>query len=195
MSTLQQNRMRTLLPEEALSRVARCRRTPKVTFRSAKTGSSEVRVRACSSSGELVGSEQPRKQAKKPFGITIRFPPSVSLCYHSPALCSIPTSSFCQPSSRSRQQAIQSVTTPYKEGGGQTEEWKESSKEYQSNPRKRAMRIGEDQKKDCIRLLRESPPSLVSKLHENKGNRANKHDHKIWAIKSIFCEINNSAGF
>ena len=74
MSTLQQNRMRTLLPEEALSRVARCRRTPKVTFRSAKTGSSEVRVRACSSSGELVGSEQPRKQAKKPFGITIRFP-------------------------------------------------------------------------------------------------------------------------
>ena len=56
------------------------------------------------------------------------------------------------------------------------------------------MRIGEDQKKDCIRLLRESPPSLVSKLHENKGNRANKHDHKIWAIKSIFCEINNSAG-
>ena len=153
MSTLQQNRMRTLLPEEALSRVARCRRTPKVTFRSAKTGSSEVRVRACSSSGELVGSEQPRKQAKKALRNNHSFShlPCLFVTTPPPALCSIPTSSFCQPSSRSRQ-AIQSVTTPYKEGGGQTEEWKESSKEYQSNPRKRAMRIGEDQKKDCIRL-------------------------------------------
>ena len=197
MITLQQNRMRTLLPED-LSRVAGCRRTPKVTFRSAKTGSGEVRVRACSSSGELVGSEQPRKQAKKALRNNHSFSHLPCLFVTTPppapALCSIPTSSFCQPSSR---HAIQSVTTPYKETdrAARRVERELERGPKQSTKKGNENRGGSEKRLHYSRLLRESPPSLVSKLHENKGNRANKHDHKIWAIKSIFCEINNSAGF